>query len=758
MKFTYNWLKEHLDTSATPEQIEVKLTDLGLEVDDYRNLGDIYAPFIVAQIEEAVQHPNADKLRVCKVNNGKEVLQIVCGAPNARAGIKVCLAPVGANIPNGNFQIKKSKIRDVESNGMLCSAEELNLGGASEGIMELDASAVVGSKYAEYAGLNDSVYEIAITPNRADCLGVRGVARDLAAAGLGKLKELNFESPKPEIKSPVSVASDSYYIGRYFEGVKNGESDECAAGKLKAIGQTPISTLVDITNYITFDLGRPLHIYDADKLKGNIHVREAKKGEKINALNNKTYEMQGGELVVADDNGIVALAGIIGNVETSVTAETKNIFLEVAYFEPAKVIEAGRRHMIDSDARYRFERGLDAEAMQSGAELASWIINSLCGGRPSEFVVAGKKPEWNREIEFDFGYIKQHGGVEVAESKAREILASLGFGVNGNKISVPSWRADAEGRADIVEEVLRVSGLQNIPLTPIQYSTPVTNVPNPFRAALVARGLTEVVTYSFEPAEHKSSGPRLLNPISEDLAVMRGCIIPNLVQAAKRNSNRGFKNLGLFEIGPVFGETEQVIASGIRIGKNAERNLHEDVRNVDVFDAKADLMAITGEYGEVREGAPDYYHPGRSGGIFLGKNCLGYFGELHPALVKAIDAPTPVVAFEAFIQNLPKSQKKYKKIDVSDFQAVSRDFAFAVNVDVRASDMAATIRKTSQLIDKVDIFDVYQGDKIEKGKKSVALAINIQPKDKTLTDAEIDAISASIIKEVTGKFGAELRK
>lgn len=763
MKFTYNWLKEHLDTTAKPEEISDKLTSLGLEVDSFQNLGDIYAPFIVAEIQEAAPHPNADKLRVCKVNNGKETLQIVCGAPNARAGIKVCLAPVGANIPNGNFQIKKSKIRDVESNGMLCSAEELNLGADSEGIMELSADAVVGSKYADYANLNDSLFEIAITPNRADCLGVRGIARDLAAAGLGKLKELKFENPKAELQSPIKVDSNSYYIGRYFSGVKNDQSDECSSGKLKAIGQTPISKLVDITNYLTFDIGRPLHVYDADKLKGNIHVRAARKGEKINALNNKTYELDG-ELVVADDNGPVALAGVIGNVETSVDANTKNIFLEVAYFDPAEVMKTGRKHMIDSDARYRFERGLDADVMQQYAEVASYCISYLCGGKASELVISGTKPNTKREIEFDFGYIKTHGGVDVDANKAKEILTSLGFIINGNRISVPSWRADVEGRADIVEEVLRVVGLNNIPLTPIKYSTPVTNVPNPYRAALASRGLTEVVTYSFEPAEHMSPAPKLLNAISEDLNTMRGCILPNLIQAAKRNVNRGFKNIGLFEIGPTFDANggEQIVASGIRVGKDADRNIYAQVRGVDVFDAKADLMAITGGLGEVRQespfGAPAYYHPGRSGGIFLGKNCLGWFGELHPALAKRIDAPTPLVAFEAFIQNLPKSQKKYKKIEVSDLLSFTRDFAFVLPANVKAAELANAIRKTSPLISNVDVFDLYQGKNIEEGKKSIALTVTIQPKDKTLTDAEITSISEAIIKEASAKFSAEIRK
>ena len=753
MKFTYNWLLEHLETSAKPEEIAEKLTDLGLELEEFTDLGKTYAPFLVAEILEATRHPNADKLQVCKVNTGTEVLQIVCGAPNARAGIKVCLAPVGANIPNGNFQIKKSKIRDVESNGMLCSATELNLGADSEGIMELSADAKIGSKYADYAGLNDCLFDIAITPNRADCLGVHGIARDLAAAGLGKLKPLADPKIKHSGASPITVSGAEYYIGCYIKNVNNGASCETNQRMLKSIGQTPISFLVDNTNISTFELGRPLHVYDADKLKGNIQIRDAKKGEKINALNNKTYEMLGGELIVADDSGIIALAGIIGNVETSVTAETKNIFLEIAYFAPERVMQTGRAHMIDSDARYRFERGIDINFMKHAADLAV----DCMGGEASEYVICGQEPKWQREIEFDFSFIKTHGGVDVEISKAKEILTALGFTLNGNKIAVPSWRRDVEGRADIVEEILRVVGLNNIPLTPIKYSTPVTPTPNFARNALVARGLTEVVTYSFEPAAHMSPAPKLLNPISEELAVMRGCIIPNLVSAAIRNSNRGFKNIGLFEIGPVFGEKEQVVATGIRVGKNSDKNIHGNVRLIDAFDAKADLIAITGSYGEVRAGAPDYYHPGRSGGIFLGKNCLGYFGELHPALVKKIGAPTPIVAFEAFLENLPNTQKKYKKIEVSDFQSVTRDFAWTLPADVKAADLINAVWKVSKLIESVDIFDVYQGDKIEAGKKSIALSVTLQPTDKTLTDKEIEDICATIIKEAAAKFGANLR-
>jgi phenylalanyl-tRNA synthetase beta chain len=764
MKFTFNWLKDNLETSATAEEIAVQLTALGLEVENFTDLGKKYAPFIVAEILEATRHPNADKLQVCKVNNGKEVLQIVCGAPNARAGIKVCLAPVDALIPNGNFKIKKSKIRDVESNGMLCSTEELELGGDAAGIMELGADAVVGSKFADYKNLNDCLFEIAITPNRADCLGVFGVARDLAAAGLGKLIPIN--TPKIEHKgeSPIKVSGAEYYIGCYIKNVTNGESCETNKRMLTSIGQTPISYLVDTTNLSNFEFARPLHVYDADKIKGNITVREAKKGEKLNALNNKSYEMQGGELVVADDNGIIALAGVIGNIETSVTAETKNVFLEVAYFNPIKVAESGRRHQIDTDARYRFERGIDVDFMLHAADLATACI----GKEASEYVICGKKPESTREIEFDFEKIKIFAGIEIKKEEAEKILTALGFKIAANKITTPSWRADVHGPADIAEEILRVYGYDKVPNQALPYAAPAA-LPDSMaakiaaRKTLAAKGLLEVVTYSFiKPEDAKTFGGgnealQLQNPISVELSEMRPSIIPNLLEAAQKNSNRGIKNIGLFEIGPVFGEKEQVMVAGIRAGKTAEKNIHGESRNFDAFDAKADLLAIIGSIGETRATAPSYYHPGRSGGVYLGKNCLGYFGELHPKLAKAYDLPS-VAVFEVFLDNLPASRKKYKKLEKSDFQAVTRDFAFVLNDDVRADDLAANIRKTDQLIEKVNIFDVYSGDKIEKGKKSVALSVLIQPKDKTLTDNEIEAVSKKITDAVSQKFGGSLRQ
>lgn len=771
MKFTYSWLLEYLDTNASPKEIADKLTALGLEVEEFTDLGQKYAPFIIAEIKAAAKHPNADKLQVCTVNTGSETLQIVCGAPNARAGIKVVLAPVGANIPNGNFQIKKSKIRDVESNGMLCSAAELELSDDSEGIIELDEKAPVGEKYADFASLNDSFYEINITPNRADCLGVYGIARDLAAAGIGRLKPLPQVEVKANGKSPISVSSQTYFIGRYISGVKNSQSPAWLKKRLQSIGLTPISVLVDITNYFTFSFGRPLHVYDADKLNGNLKVEVQKNKTKFNALNNKSYEIEN-DLVVADDKGPVALAGVIGNVESSVDENTKNILLEIAYFNPDDVARSGRHHLIDSDARYRFERGLDPEFMDYAADAATKLITELAGGKAAEKTSSGEKPKWQREINFEFARLKTFGGLEIPQTEAEKILSNLGFKINASKITPPSWRLDVEGSADIIEEILRVYGYDKVPLEEL----PFKSAPQPqqfgmniylCRNALVGRGLMQCVTYSFmktETAAKFGGGKKelqLLNPISVELSEMRPSILPNLLEAAEKNSNRGFKNSALFEIGPVFSEKEQLVIAGIRAGKNNERNIYSDHRNIDAFDAKADLISIlkaaNAPEGRIQAEAPNYYHPGRSGGIYLGKTCLGYFGEIHPRLVKSFGLSGPVAAFEAFLANLPLSPKKYKKLEISDYQSVSRDFAFVLDEMVNSDDLIAIIKKADANIDNVSLFDIYSGDKIEKGKKSIALSIYIQPKAKTLTDSEIEAISAKVTAAAQQKFNAQLR-
>jgi len=768
MKFTYSWLLEHLDTTATPQEIAAKLTSIGLEVDAFTDLSKKYEPFIIAEIVEAEKHPNADKLRVCKVNNGAEVLQIVCGAANARAGIKVVLAPIGANIPNGNFQIKKSKIRDVESNGMLCSAAELELSNDAEGIIELKPDAPLGTSYAKYAHLNDSLYEINITPNRADALGVYGIARDLAAAGLGKLKPLKIENQKSKIKNPLSITSPTYYTARYFSGVTNAESPAWLKQRLQAIGQKPISALVDITNFILFDLGQPLHVFDADKLASNIEVRTATKGEKINALNNVTYELTGSETVIASGGKPVALAGIIGGVETAVSTASKNILLEAAWFDRDNTTKTGRLHQIITDSRFHFERGIDAENIQTAADKAAELIIQICGGRASAPASTSNKPETPKPINFNFAKIKSFGGLDIPQTEAEKILHSLGFTINGSQITPPSWRADVEGSADIVEEILRIHGYDKVPAQIIPFKTATAPLKNPARHALAARGLIETVTYSFmKPSlAAKFGGGRkelqLQNPISVELSEMRPSIIPNLLEAAAKNANRGFKNLSLFEIGPVFAEKEQTIITGIRTGKNAERNIYGDYRDVDVFDAKADLLssleATNAPEGRVLAEAPSYYHPGKSGGIYLGKTCLGWFGEIHPKILKLFDISTPAAAFEMFPENIPTSKKKYKQLEISDLQSASRDFAFILDQKIKAGDIIAAITKTDMLINNVGIFDIYTGDKIETGKKSLALSVQIQPKDKNLTDKEIEEISAKITNIMAEKFAAALRK
>lgn len=756
MKFTHTWLLQHLETDKSPEEIAEKLTAIGLEIEEFEDLGEKFAPFLVAEILEAEKHPNADKLQICKVNDGSQELQIVCGAPNARAGIKVCLAPVGAWIPAGDFKIKASKIRDVESNGMLCAAAELGLGEDSAGIMELDADAVVGSKYSEYAALNDSFFEIAITPNRQDCLGVRGVARDLAASGLGKLKPLESDTQP-----------NASCLWQKFEGVENKQSPVWLQNRLKSIGLEPKSALVDITNFLTFDLGRPAHVYDADKVNGRLKIEDLRSPQKFNALNDKSYELTN-ELVVADDNGAVALAGVIGNVESSVDENTKNVILEIAYFDPITVAMAGRKHLIDSDARYRFERGVDPEGLQQGLESAAKLITEICGGEIVSREIFGQTEDWKREIEFDFALAKDLGGIDVSRETCEKILTDLGFAVAGDKITPPSWRRDIEGAPDLVEEIIRIIGLDQIEPQVLPFYPPAKKASTKLRDQLAGRGMVEVVTYSFgtEAAAKTFGGGnaalKLTNPISSELSDMRSSILPNLIEAAVRNANRGFKNVAFFETGPVFNDSgEQKLVSGLRAGENADKTIYSKPRNVDAFDAKADLQAaleaLGAPAGQIRGDAPDYFHPGRSGGVYLGKNCLGYFGEIHPAILKKMDLEGSAVGFELFLNNIPKSKIKYKALEVSDLQSVQRDFAFLLPTDALAGDLVARITKQDDLITDSQLFDVYEGANIESGKKSIAFSITLQPKKETLKDTEIEAVSQKVIAFVEKQFGGELR-
>lgn len=786
MKFTLSWLKDYLETNATLDQIVEKLTALGLEVESVVDYSKQLAAFKVAKITEATQHPQADRLRVCKVDNGSEQLQIVCGAPNARAGIRVVLAPIGTVIPANNLTIKKSAIRGVESNGMLCSAEELGLGAESDGIVELpdNDNTLLGGPAAKALGLDDAVIDIAITPNRADALGVYGVARDLAAAGLGTLKKLDVKANAGIGASPVNVKLESpaapYYIGRAFKGVKNGESPAWLKSRLNAIGQKPISALVDITNYISIAYGRPLHVYDVKLLNGDLTVREAKAGEKITALNDKEYTLKN-ELVIADAKAPVAIAGIIGGKATGVTENTNDVFLEVAYFDSVAIRKAGQALQIDSDAKYRFERSVDPEFVKTGAEIATQMILELCGGEASELFVVGKNPYAPQSLKFDPKKVETLAGVKVESSEAKAILEKLGFGVDGSfNVSIPSYR-DIVGEADIVEEILRVKGFDTIPETPLPAArsfakpalSPTQKLNSDARRILAARGLTEAVTFSFMHSEKaKEFGGiaaelKLLNPISDMLDGMRPSIVPNLMEAYQKNAARGQNDLGLFEIGPVYSgakpEQNRVSIAGLRTGQNAAKNIYKDSRAVDAFDAKADALSIIAlvlspDKVQIESGAASHYHPGRSGTLRLGPKVIGYFGELHPALLKKWDIEDAVSAFEIFPNELPPAPKAKAKAELSQYQATTRDFAFLVDEAVTADSLVKAIRAAEKtLIKDVSIFDVYAGKGVGEGKKSVAISVVLQALDRTLTVEEIEAVAAAITARVAKDLNGILR-
>ncbi|MFO0388462.1 MAG: phenylalanine--tRNA ligase subunit beta [Alphaproteobacteria bacterium] len=804
MKFTLSWLKDHLDTNASLDEISKTLTAIGLEVESITDRSAALKPFTVAKVLHAEKHPEADKLRVCKVQSDIGELQIVCGAPNARAGIFVALAKEGALIPRDQFVIKKTKIRGVESNGMLCSADELGIGGDSEGIIELPESPI-GASVAEMMGLNDPVIEIAITPNRADALGIRGIARDLAAAGLGTLKPLpNTSGIKGSFASPVSISiadeNCQQFIGCYIKGVKNTPSPVWLKNRLAAIGQKSISALVDISNYITFDLGRPLHVYDAKKLNGSIHVRAAKDGEKLAALDNKEYSLTKDMLVIADDRAALGLGGIIGGMETGCTPETTDVFLEVALFNPISVAKTGRALQLNTDARYRFERGVDVAFVEEGAKHALRLIKELCGGEASELVKAGNTPNWRREIVFNPPRVHTLGGVDVPADKCIQILTSLDFtshqpqATSHYLVSPPSWRADVEGEADVVEEILRINGYDHIPATPLpKFATitkPALNLMQKrthlAKRLLAARGFMECCTWSFlAEKQAKSFGGtnaalKLANPISADLDTMRPSLLPNLLDAMGRNANRGFMDLSLFEVGLQFSDTkpegQRMVAAGVRTGISQyydykEQPFKRDGQFINAYDAKADALAVLDALGITTKGitittnTPAWYHPGRSGALTLGgKIILGYFGEIHPTIKTdtILDIISGFCAFEIFLDAIPTPRAKTKakaSLKLSDYQAVTRDFAFIVDSQVSASDIISAINKAEkQLITNVEIFDVYAGKGVEAGKKSVAVQVTLQAMDKTLSEADIHAISNAIIAAAAKGFGGVLRQ
>jgi phenylalanyl-tRNA synthetase beta chain len=799
MKFTLGWLKDHLETDAPLDEIVRRLTMLGLEVEGVEDPAAEFAAFRVGRVVEAKPHLDADRLRVCMVDTGDGTVQVVCGAPNARTGLKGVFAPSGSFVPGTALHLKKSNIRGVESNGMLLSERELGLSDEHAGIIELPEDAPVGAPAAAVLGLDQPVVELAVTPNRGDCLGVRGIARDLAAAKVGTLKPLKAEKLPGRFDSPVQWRRDlpagkgdacPYVVGRSFRGVKNGPSPKWLQDRLKAIGLRPISALVDITNYITFDLGRPLHVFDLAKISGDVTMRFARDGETLEALDDRNYALEDGMTVIADSKGVQAIGGIMGGEASGCTEATTSLFLEVALFDPVRTAMTGRKLGIISDARYRFERGLDPQSAQWGAEVAARMILEICGGEVSALTSAGEMPDWRRTATLRPERLKTFGGVDVPEKAAVAILDRLGFetAVEKGRIraGVPSWRPDIEGEHCLVEEVLRVHGFENIAATPLQRETALPTpalTPAQRRVAfarrqLASRGLMEAVTWSFM-AEAQArlfadipDGLRLANPISADLDAMRPSILANLATAAQRNADRGYADVALFEVGPSWRddtpEGQDTVAAGLRHGRMVPRHWEMPVRPVDAFDAKADALAVLAAVGapvenlQVDRGAPPYYHPGRSGVLRLGPNILAQFGELHPSVLRALDVSGPAVGFEVFLGRVPparaKSGRARPPLDASPLQPVTRDFAFVVAADQPADAIVrAALAADKSLIVDAAVFDVFEGAALGAGRKSVAISVILQPRTATLTDAEIDAVAAKIVANVGKRTGATLR-
>ena len=798
MKFTLSWLKDHLDTSASLAEIVDTVTRVGLEVESVEDTARKYDGFVVASVIEAKAHPNADRLKVCIVDAGQGPVQVVCGAPNARTGMKGVFSAVGTYIPGKKLTLAKGVIRGVESNGMLCSFRELQLGDDHSGIIDLPAEATTGAPAAEALGLDDPVIEIKVTPNRADCLGVHGIARDLAAAGLGTLKPVKAEKIAGSYKSPIKwthgyeAKPDSpcpIVVGRHFRGLRNGSSPDWLQRRLKAIGLRPISALVDITNLVTFDLNRPLHVFDAKKLSGDLVMRQAREGEQILALDGKTYTLDPSVSVIADARGVHGIGGIMGGEDTGVREDTTEVFLEAAYFQPIGIAASGRKLGILSDARYRNERGIDPESCRWGAEVATRLILELCGGETSEIVSSGVMPNWQRSYTLRADRVKTLTAIEVPAKETAAILGKLGFTVEGGgpwTAAVPSWRPDIVGEADLVEEVTRVYGFDGIPTTSLPRLSPTSKpvrdalqrrVPQA-RRALGSRGLAEAVTWSFLPlkqAERFGGGGadlRLLNSIASELDTMRPSILPNLLDAAVRNEARGLADPALFEVGPQYKDAtptgQRTVAAGIRHNMAVPRNWAGPARAVDAFDAKADALAVLSAIGapvdnmSAQGGAPDWYHPGRSGAIRLGDRVMAHFGELHPEITTSAGLRGPVAAFEVFLDAPPlpkaKATKARPKLVLSPFQPVERDFAFLVDDSVEAEKIVRAARNADKaLITGARIFDLYAGKGVAEGKKSIAIAVTLQPVERTLTDAEIEAVSAKIVAQVAKATGAVLR-
>jgi phenylalanyl-tRNA synthetase beta chain len=797
MKFTLSWLKDHLDTDASVDEIAETLTDLGLEVEEISNPGDRLKDFTLGYVKSAEKHPDADKLRICKVDTDDGELQIICGAPNAREGITVVVCKPGMYIPGLDITIGVGKIRGVESYGMMASEKELELSDEHDGIIELP-SGQVGDKFIDWLAENDpskvdTVIEIAITPNRPDALGIYGIARDLAARGLGKLKTADFTPVEGSFASPIKVSIDEdtldgcpLFTARLIKGVQNGPSPQWLQDRLTAIGLRPLSRLVDVTNFFTYDQNRPLHVFDAAKVQGDLRVHRAIGGEMLMALDDKDYTLVPGQMVISDDSGAQSIAGIMGGLATGVTEDTVDVFLESAFWDHIQIALAGRALKINSDARYRFERGVDPEFTLEGLELATQMILDLCGGEASEVVIAGQVPNHARAYKLDAARVRSLVGMDIPEAEQRQTLTHLGFRLEGNQAHVPSWRPDVQGEADLVEEVARIASLTKLQGKPLKRLT--DGIPKPVmtpqqrrqqmaRRTCAALGYNEIVSYTFidQPSAALFGGgtdaTMLANPISSEMSHLRPALLPGLLQAAARNQARGYMDLAMFEVGAAFhggepGEQHNLI-SGLLVGRNGPKDVHGESRSVDVFDVKTDIEAILTAIGaptkvQVLRGAQSWWHPGRHGKICLGpKKVMGVFGELHPKVLSEMGIKGAAMAFTIWPDEIPmprKSGASRGALNQSDLQAVERDFAFVVDDSVEALTLVnAAGGADKALIKEVRIFDEFIGGSLGEGKKSLAITVRLQPKDKTLKEKDIEAVSEKIVAKVTKATGGTLR-
>jgi len=796
MKFTLSWLKDHLLTDASLDEITYALTDLGLEVEAVTDPAAKLSVFSIGKVIEAEKHPDADKLRICQVQTATGITQIICGAPNARAGITVVIAQPGVYVPGIDITIGVGKIRGVESFGMMCSEREMELSEEHDGIIELDFGEV-GQSFSDWLAEHepsrvDPVIEIAVTPNRPDALGIRGIARDLAARGLGTLKDFDVMPVVASFKADLSVSIDDnaldgcpVFCGRVIRGVRNGPSPTWLQHSLRAIGLRPISFLVDVTNFFTMDRNRPLHVFDADKLTGNMRVHRAQGGEKILALDDKIYTFEAGQMMISDENGAQSIAGIMGGADTGCTEETVNVLVESAYWDPVQIAYTGRALQINSDARYRFERGVDPEFTPEGLEYAVRMIVDNAGGEASELIQAGKVPNYARAYRLDVTRVASLVGMDIPERTQRATLTDLGFRLEGDMAHVPSWRPDVMGEADLVEEIARIASLTK--LVGIPFARVNLGVPKPVlslgqtreqtaRRTIASLGYNECVTYSF--IDHDAAvmfgggtdATMLSNPISSEMSHMRPSLLPGLLQAAARNQARGIMDMALFEVGPIWhgGEPEdqEALACGILVGQTDPKDVHSSRRTVDVYDVKADVEAVLHALGaptkvQFQRGLSNWWHPGRSARMALGKTSLAGFGEVHPTVLAALGVRGPVMAFAIHTKNIPMPKTRSATrpaLTISDLQAVERDFAFVVDQSVEAITLVNAAKGADKvLIEEVQVFDEFIGGSLAEGLKSLAFTVRLQPKDTTLKDLEIEVVSAKIVEKVSKATGGKLR-